>query len=218
MLDLDDSTRKTEKPITISSTSRSSAAQACSACVENLDQSELDAVEGALEIGSQWVRRNPETGRLMTRPAFEKLPDPVRDEKMHPHWRPPLEAEDLGRDLFDLGPDTPLDHSPSIYISSLCGYGYSPDMYKQVAETLESFGFACMRSARGTSGKYWEVWYLPGLFAAEGGLKDFLEHKGISRRSSVTEIQSREVLRFLTRRAPAGSYDVSVQRMAMTID
>lgn len=52
----------------------------------------------------------------------------------------------------------------------MCGYGYTKDRYKVEVGKLESWGFECCRSRRGDNGKFWELWFLPYLRAAEGDL------------------------------------------------
>ncbi len=67
--------------------------------------------------------------------------------------------------------------SASIIIQHLCGYNYSPENYKSQANRLESYGFTIMRSKREADGKFWEIWFLAGLWCAEGELKERMKEK-----------------------------------------
>lgn len=58
-----------------------------------------------------------------------------------------------------------------MYVHHITGYA-GQEYYKGRADLLESAGFVCLRSEKGKDGKYWEVWYLPGAYAAEGPIKD----------------------------------------------
>lgn len=61
-------------------------------------------------------------------------------------------------------------HGAAITIQHVCGYDYSDDFYRENAKKLESYGFICCRSNRGSEGRFWEIWFLPGLWMAEGDL------------------------------------------------
>lgn len=139
---------------------------------------------------------------------LKELPGPTEDEEMKPFWRKPVNGEaEMQSELF-IEEQEWSPFSPSIYIQHLCGYNYTPENYKYEAQKLESFGFECMRSQRKKSGKFWEVWYLPGLWAADGALENHLEK----------DEDIDEAVSFLCRNCSFGSLSVAVQKAAMTID
>jgi hypothetical protein len=167
-----------------------------------------ERVMACLNAGVYWIR--VKDGKLEIVESWEKLPDPIADEEMLPFWRKPTKAESAQPELFEM--EIPSEHdSPSISIQHLCGYNYSSEGYRMQAEKLESYGFNCMRSRRGPDAKYWETWFLPGLWAAKGGLKERIgKHKGKNALKAATS--------FLACNVRFGSLDVSVQRMAAVID
>jgi hypothetical protein len=99
--------------------------------------------------------------------------------------------------------------SPSFMISHLCGHYYTKEGYKREADKLESYGFSCMRSRRGENGRFWENWYLPGVWCAKGDLAEKL--KPIKDSNEKTQ----EAIRFLMRNVSFGSMDMTQQRAAM---
>jgi len=102
--------------------------------------------------------------------------------------------------------------SPSIIIQHLCGYNFSDPGYKAAADSLEMFGFECLRSRRGLSGKYWELWLLPYLRAAKDRLRDAIDFR------TETESQVKAAVSFLCCHVSFGTLDVCVQRAAMVVD
>lgn len=185
--------------------------------IEGLTEKEAERVLASLLAGHHWVRRGND-GRLQHVPSYEALPGPVSDDQMLPFWRQPTEGETRQADMFGFDDSTELTMkhaSPSIYITSLCGYHYSDENYKREAARLTEWGFVCMRSPRDPdSGRYQEVWYLSGVWAAKGSLKDAIFN---SDAGSIDE-KFKFILKFLRRNASFGSLDISVQRMAMVID
>ncbi len=182
--------------------------------VEGLTTDEVGVLRAAMLGGHHWVRGND--GRLEKVPSFENLPDPVVDEEMLPFWRKQTEGNFSQNEIFgfDEGTKDSIKHSsPSIHIHHLCGYNYTPEYYKKQAEKLTSWGFECMRSKRGKDGKFWETWYLPGLWAAEGQFKEVLKKKKFKDRKE--ELES--ALEFIRVNASFGSLDVCVQRIAMVM-
>jgi len=200
-----------DKPITVPSYG------AKSVTVDNLTFEETNRLRASMLTGQHWVRRGDD-GRLEHVPSYEQLPSPVADDEMLPFWRRPTEGETKQDDMFGFDPSTEAAlkrASPSIYITSLCGYHYSAENYKLQAEQLTAWGFVCMRSPRDSnSGMFWEVWFLPGVWAAKGRLK---EAASINQMKSGAE-EFKLMLTFLRRNASFGSLDISIQRMAMVID
>lgn len=175
-----------------------------------LKDDESDLIQAAVH-GHQWV--TVKEGRLSAVPAHNPLPDPVEDPEMLPFWRKrqPGSAE-MQEVLLDT--DELRDHSsPSIYISSLCGYFYTPERYKDEANRLQDWGFVSMRSQRGTDGRYWEVWYLCGIWAAKNELKEAIE----TGKKQTNKAKLERALDFLRRSSAFGSLDVSIQKLAMPV-
>lgn len=167
--------------------------------VENL----LAMVAGACFVGTK-------NNHLEVVSKFKDLPGPVDDPVMYPFWRKPKNEEIAQISLFDdFVFEEISEHScPAIYISSICGYFYTEAKYKLYVERLESYGFECMRSKRGADAKFWEVWYLPGLWSAKGDLKNHLTQN--SKDISVA-------LKFIGGRVEFGSLSVSIQKLAQRI-
>lgn len=185
--------------------------------VGGLTEQESDILRASLLGGHHWVRRD-EDGQLEHVPSYEELPGPVTDDSMLPFWRRPTEGETRQVNLFgfDEGAEAALRHaSPSIYITGLCAYHYSAENYKLRAKQLTEWGFVCMRSPRDPdSGHYHEAWFLPGVWAIKGKLKEAVAD---SRPGSSAE-KLKSILQFLQLNASFGSLDVSVQRMAAVLD
>ena len=182
--------------------------------VKGIPQELQEQVEAVFRSGASWMR--VVDGNIELLPAFKATPKPYEDGELLPFWRKASPAEkSVSYTLFDL--DKLEDHSsPSIYIQSLCGYYYTAARYKATAEKLESYGFECLRSRRGKDGRYWEVWYLPGLWAAEGELENELAKlKGVE----ATESQKlKAALEFIRHNVSFGSLSVSVQKLCMVMD
>jgi len=174
-----------------------------------LTKQEKERLEGTLH-GQWWVTANGD-GRLHFSPTREPIPPPTADESMMPFWSPcDTRKTRLQMELLDPRQTWP-PFSPSIMIQSLCGYGYTSEGYRYQAERLESWGFFCLRSRRDDDGKFWEIWFLPGLWFAKGELREICPD------TNATGALDKAVS-FLCRNASFGSLDVVVQRAAMTID
>ncbi|MFA6404725.1 MAG: hypothetical protein WCW03_01880 [Candidatus Paceibacterota bacterium] len=175
---------------------------------KGLTEEEVEKMQGMLG-GGYYVRGD--NGRLSFTHGWQPQPHPFEDTEMLPFWRRPTPSEGeraTTPELFEL--EKLEDHTlPSISIQHLCGYHYSEEGYQRNARTLESFGFECMRSRRGDDGRYWEIWYLPGLWAVEGELKKMVGK--IRDRQNALEL----ALDFIRTQVSFGTLDVCVQRLAM---
>lgn len=190
----------------------------CSLQVVNLTHDEKEQLTGAMSHGSSWVRVDKEGGRLITHPVFAPFPDPVVDKEIHPFWRGPSDVErEMARQptLFSFG--DLHGSSPSFFISHLCGYNYTPERYKLQASRLKSYGFVEMRSERGDDGKFWNNWFLPGVWLARGELKKEVDRL---KKDSALDDKQRcdQVVQFLCHNVQFGTLDLVVQRAAMVID
>ncbi len=182
--------------------------------IEGLRPEELSALLQSIRAGSHWIRVHE--GRLLAEPAHQKLPDPVTDRQMMPFWNKPT-ADELARanlkqlELITLDEER-KGYSPSIHINYLCGYDWTELRYEAEGNKLRLFGFEIMRSPRGNDGRYWESWFLPGLWAAKGQFREAIER-------SPAEKDERQkldrALEFLRHNCHFGSLDVCVQRLAM---
>lgn len=186
-----------------------------SVTISGLSKEQSETIQGAVRAGNFWVR--VVNGELEAVSAFEKLPDPIADEKMLPFWEVPFlsieESKALVHKNIVLDKER-LEHkysSPSIYIEGLCGYSYSAEFYRQEARKLLSYGFECLRSRRENDGRYTEKWYLP-LVCARGPLATAINKKedDFEKLKAATE--------FLRHAVHFGSLDVSMQVLALTMD
>lgn len=186
--------------------------------ISGLEPEEKELVAASLDAGTRWIRNKG--GRLDAISVFEEFPHPIKDKDMYPFWRAPNEEE---KRLATCQPtllalDELEDHSsPSIHISSLCGYDYSTENYEAEAENLRSYGFEIMRSPRGKDGKYWETWYLPGLWYAKGDLKDAIDNSKNSGNNQTEKEKLSVALDFIRYHVKFGTLHVCVQRLAMVM-
>ena len=148
-------------------------------------------------------------GRLEVIRRREEVPGPTEDVDMLPFWR---RASPGNQQLQLLPVEVDKYATPSIIIQHLCGYHYSPENYVIQAERLESYGFFCMRSKRGEDSRFWELWYLPSLWSAEGRLKEFLKLKTTDKKSIDGAVW------FLCENVSFGSMSLAMQRAAMGIE
>ena len=175
--------------------------------IEGLTTDEVEDFQ-AMMLGECFLRKK-KRGRLERKEAGTTFPDPKIDPFIAESWQTEEHPQKPPK-KFEYGPIK--HHFPSIIIQHLCGYGYTEKRYKQTAATLEDYGFACLRSRNGRDGKHWEVWFLPGLFMAEGELKVAIHGK------KTDETKMKAALEILGRNVSFGTLDVCVQRMAMVID
>ncbi len=174
--------------------------------LRNVSPEETDKLE-AMALGHAWCM--VVNGRLQSQSRWEPLPKPAADETMMPFWQPmipgPTQME------FREVPG-PMGSDAGIIIEHVCGHNYTPENYQAETAKLEEFGFECLRSRRGPDGRYWEMWYLPGPWSAQGRLKGTLygikDPKG----------QVDEMVRFLCANVQFGSLNVTWQRAAMVIE
>ncbi|MFA5962052.1 MAG: hypothetical protein WC848_05200 [Parcubacteria group bacterium] len=148
-------------------------------------------------------------GRLEVIRRREDVPGPTEDTDMLPFWR----RASPGNQQLQLFPVEMEKYiMPSIIIHAPCGYNYSPENYEIEAEKLTSYGFICLRSRRGEDARFWELWYLPSLWSAEGRLKEYLNLR-VDQKGSIKKAVS-----FLCRNASFGSLDLAWQRAAMELE
>ena len=92
----------------------------------------------------------------------------------------------------------------SLYVEHLCGYNYSSENYAREAGKLTAMGFVCMRSPRDERGRYWEAWFLPGVWAGKGALE------------GCKTVEA--AINIILRHCRPGSISAVRQRMALTVD
>lgn len=179
--------------------------------IRGLTQREGELVEGSILGGHHWIRRGSD-GRLENVPSYLPLPDPVVDEEMYPFWRKLEQGEVIQPKLVSSG-YLPKGYGASISIQHLCGYYYTKENYRKQAEKLTKFGFVCMRSRRGDDATFWEIWYLPGVWAAKGELEIAINDSKETDLMKKTEV----AVRYLGNHVSFGTLDCSVQRLAMPV-
>jgi hypothetical protein len=208
------------KPVCITSSSSSHQGNECRKTLGNLTSEEGGLVDGCV-CGYQWI--SVEGGRLVSYRRFDELPSPVTDPLMAPFWRRPTPGKTEIQHQIFASDDWPTP-SPHFSIQSLCGYGYSPERYATEAAKLERYGFQCLRSRRSEDGRYWEIWYLPGDWAARGELREAIEtapkHPFTNTEAGAKKEWAAKievVVQFLCRNVSFGTLDVSGQRAAMVV-
>jgi len=177
--------------------------------LEGLRPDEVERFQGAL-YGRWWMRGNDGRFEFL---AAHTYPSPTDDDRL-PEWRATAEEGKTGEYqsiLFDPERRPESWYSPSLTIQHLCGYHYTKEAYKKYAEILKGYGFACLRSVRGDDGRYHEHWFLPGLWLAQGALREALSTVDKNRQLDVA-------VDFLCKTVQFGTLDTSVQRAAMVID
>jgi len=195
-----------QEKIRITSTGRGSEN---SISLTGFSKENLEKMIASMTAGTLYVR--VEEGKLFSIPAKEELPKPAEDASMLPFWRRHTGATQP--EMFDeYQHSKEKGYSQSISIQHLCGYNYTPERYAETAEKLESYGFECLRSRRGSDAKFWEIWFLPGLWCAKGDLATEIK------RGKNDEEKLRVALEFLRHRVSFGTLDVSNQRMCMLME
>jgi hypothetical protein len=211
-----DKGRDSGSKIRVSSSGQMSRGEGNSISIDGLEPGELRNFEGAMH-GHFWVTASPQ-GRLRAIPTYKDLPDPVDDPLMLPFWRLPTMGVETQLKMVSIEP-LPDFCLPSITIQHLCGYNYTAEGYVDQAKVLQRWGFQCLRSRRGKSGVYWELWLLPCLSAAEHELKSAIE--AVSKKGEAGLHKKHHLdaaVGFLCSRVSFGTLDVSVQWAAATID
>lgn len=209
---------------TISIGTRSSGRGSNSIEITGLTPEEADQLLSAIH-GLSWFK--VEEGRLKTSPCHLPLPHPTNDEEMLPFWKQYSNVSTQGeffKKIFEEMRDDVI-YMPHFTIQSLCGYNYTPENYARESAKLTSYGFVHLRSRRGDDGGFWEMWYLPGVWCAQGELKGVVEEITIRAMSWEDPHGRRKdkecfeaVLKFLGQNVSFGTLDVSIQRMCMVIE
>lgn len=213
-----------------SSIQGSSRSDGCHIQIENLKHGELQDIEAML-MGRVWVSVAT-SGRLIVRDRFTKPPTPIEDPMEACGWqlmgaKGQTTFAPSGMDIITTHHLTNYHKEPikghcgaQITIQHLCGYNYETEAdYIRNAERLVSYGFVCCRSPRGRDGRRWEVWLLPGLWMAKGGLKDALDkEKKRKGQFDVSEEAIHYAVGYLCHTVEFGTLDVSVQRAAMVME
>ncbi len=175
----------------------------------NLTPKEIEALH-AFVAGGSYVRCV--NGRLHAYDAYTPLPTPIDDPLIGPHWDA-TEHKELGGIPAGEG-----WHSPGIIISHVGAGSMYGDPQRSIA-ILEECGFICLRSRRGTDGKYWEQWVLHSLSFATGRLKEHMDGwRDKKQRDWHREVE--EAARFITRdlQVAFGTLDITIHRWALTYD
>lgn len=173
---------------------------------------EIEALEG-MANGAQWVKGDKVLGAVSI-DAFRASPEPQDDPLIPAQWQRSEGTIAPGSArLIDHLPPEEGWHDPSFIVQHLCGYGFTPEKYKGVAVQMQQLGFECLRSRRARDGHFWEIWFLPGAWAAKGELADALKAiQGLDWRQT-TEV----VLNYLRKHVSFGTADVCVQRLAQVM-
>lgn len=138
---------------------------------------DMAQIAGALQYGMKWVRITA-SGVLQSTDVYTRLPDPIDDPELQDIWRHVPLSEDAPVQMR-LFYDDPAMREPArewsknnraIYLQSISGYA-GREAYVERAKQLEAAGFVCLRSRRGDSGRYWEIWYLPSPAHGRGPIE-----------------------------------------------
>lgn len=182
--------------------------------VSNLSQEEYERIQGFVH-GQSWM--TVKNGRLVFQGIFAPLPDPVEDKEMVPFWcREDPREHMMQKEIFN-HERMEFPFAAHIVIQHICAYEYTPENYKKEADTLTRYGFAQMRSRRRNDGQFWEIWFLPGIWAAQEELRDVIKVAELK----ITDHKKREkigleaAIEFLRQNVKFGSLEVSVQKLAM---
>ena len=168
---------------------------------------EIDIIRAML-VGKHWVSVRGE--KVETVDVFKALPPPEDDPMIPPKWQTEFGSlpDRFAPDLQDQIPEESRGGtwtSASFYMSHL--------IYpKRDIPKVQDWGFECLRSRRGDDGKFWEVWYLPGMWAAKGEMKKHLETLP---KDMAWEKRTETTCHWIAQRVIFGSLNVVVQRMAL---
>ncbi len=193
---------------------------------------EIDQVRAMLTGASRLVMTDEGPQSI---PVYLPVPDAVEDPMIPPKWAikmPPVgkaTLADLARAEGAVKPPMKVRedlqpnegwHMPAFIVKHLVAYNSAVTTYKAEARKLYFWGFECLRSRRGADGKFWELWYLPGTFAAKGELADVVKKAEQQTKDEPARwlAVSRAVIDFLCKNCHFGCADVTVQRAAMVIE
>jgi len=181
--------------------------------IEVTAETDLELIVAALRYGTYYIR--VQNGNLEAIPVHEELPPPFPDENMLPFWRRATTDEMAGgREMFDAYiMDKSRLYSPAIFINHLATPNYTKKKYIENGQKLTSYGFECLRSRRGKDGKFWETWFLPGLWAAKGDLGQIIS---IAKDTEKQRLDA--AIGLLRKEISFATLDVSEQRLAISID
>jgi len=163
-------------------------------------EKEIRALKNALTNGTNWVRIN-KRGTLIKVPAF-KVPEVLDDDAISPYFKhiKQIISYFANTSIRRLAKTHDHPNDPSYFVQHITGYGGD---YKERKVSMEAVGFECLRSRRGKDGKYWEIWYLPGVWAATGELEG-KAHK--------------EIMAYLCQVVNPGQITVSGERWGLGVD
>lgn len=148
---------------------------------------EIEAIE-AMMAGASIVGcgRDGIALRFPLYPLPDLRPDPAIAKHFPPlgpdgkstipaYWQSPFEFEKAPFGL-KCEPEVaerlkPQEYAVSIYVHGVQGYTADKGVVAERQRTLLAWGFEIMRSPRGTDGRYWEVFYLPGVWKLQGDMK-----------------------------------------------
>jgi hypothetical protein len=189
----------------------------CRVEISGLTQLEAETLESMIR-GLCWV--SVTDGRLVSVSRHEPLPDPIEDSDMAPFWSGvPMSTQ---RELIQREHEPYEAHSLDYVHYTIGSLGAATGEYQANALKLTAFGFHQMRSKRGDDGRYWEFWYLPGVWAAKGELKDLVDKVKAAKVSwsdpngeAAYKKCHESVLEFLRTSIDFGSLEVSIQRYAL---
>ena len=179
-----------------------------------MQRDECDALLAAM-MGGAWIRVDPETGRLMTLPAYQEFIEPLQD----PFWAgSSIHSNQTGgakshrkTELLPVGGGS----YPALVLTHLEPYG---DKRARIstAQTIQDWGFVCLRSRRNLDGRFWEVWYLPDLWAAKGQLATQRDEWKAEKLSSgqISEMAAD----WIAHRVRCGTINVVSQRWGLSCD
>lgn len=157
---------------------------------------EIENIENALTTGTYWIRKDDEDNIIFV--SAYKPPAKLEDHDINPYFKKGT-IRRLTKGLLKKD-DTSSDQSCSFFVQHLGGYG---DYYSKNISQMENAGFECLRSRRGKDGKYWEIWYLPGLWAGKGPLEKVKT--------------KREVIKFLSQLG-VGQFEVATEHWGLALD
>lgn len=174
-------------------------------------------LQGLTKAEGEWFRRmmsedafiGMHDGRMQVYQKHEDLPSPADDPVVFDSFKPGGHVEHvIAGDPGDI-------RFRSIWLHAV-GCGCDNKEAIRQRRQVEEWGFECMRSRRGESGKYWEVWMLYGITGAQGLLKkaiDDMKDAGVD-----FKVMGDKLVHWIAHRCRFGSIDITCQRLAVTND